>query len=254
MATLLVPTINDAMDDRTTTYYNGIDIPMSEMTGEHTFSYTAGASTVTMDDISYTLGVTKMFVIGDGFIVAASSNGITVFKSDNTQVLNNNKTVDVSITFNDGDATLTAGTTTSTATYTRSFCADPDGVYGAAGLTDSSTIYFEDYADLFTAQRISGVFAIFNDETATINGSEATYTATINTQANTDNKVQYISGKVTITDGTNTALPTYMVCKAEVTFQDSTTMQMGSILYIIPVLIFAALLVGAVGMISRRND
>ena len=255
MATLLVPTINDAIEDHTTTYYNPVEgnLHFAEIEGEHTFSYTANASEFSIDDTTYTLGTTKIYAVTESVIVLASTNGITAFNGT-TQVLNNVKAADVTITFGADSATITSGTTTSTGSYTWGYIADPNGKNVCTSLTESSTIYFENINELYTAQRLSGVFVTLSDGVAAIGGEEATYTATINTQADTDGKVKYISGKITVTDGEHTVTPTYIVAKESIVFESQTGIQMGQILYIIPILIFAALLVGAVGMISRRSD
>lgn len=255
-ATVLMPVLEDATNDYTTTYYN---TPSGGMyyTGddaEHTISYVAGDTKITVDETNYTLGGTAIYAISDAMIILANTNGITLFNGA-TKVLNNNTAYDATITFSEGTATLVCNGTTTTGDYTWSHIVNPTGDYVLASITADSTVYYKDISEITTAQVYGGKQIVMYDGEATLSGVESTITMTTVTQANTNNEIKYISGAISISDGETTLNPSYVAAKASVTYEDPMGPQLSALLSPIPVLIIVSLVIAALGIaVNARRD
>ena len=256
MGSLLVPVLDDLVDDHTQTYYNntgGSPLKYAMNEDDHLVTYTANGTTLTVDEETYTIGSTYIYAISDTVIILASTNGISIFNGS-TQVLSTSKIYDVSVEYSEGTATITYGTTTVTGTYAWLYIADPAGDHILTTVSDSSTVYFNSFEELATAQKLSGYQAVLFDGAATYNGSEATYAATTAEQSGTNGTISYMTGKLSITSGGTTVTPTYVIAKESVSYTDDAGNQMGALLAPLPILIIIAILLGAVGLVAKNRD
>ena len=255
-ASLMVPVLDDLVDDHTQTYYNntgGSPLKYAMNEDDHLITYTANGTALTVDEETYTIGSTYIYAVSDSVILLASTNGISIFNGS-TQVLTTSKAYDISVEFSEGTATITYGTTTVTGTYAWLYIADPAGDHILTNVSDSSTVYFNSFDELATAQKLSGYQAVLFDGEATYNGNEATYAATTAEQSGTNGTISYMTGKLSITSGGTTVTPTYVIAKESVSYTDDAGNQMGALLAPLPILIIIAILLSAIALIARPRD
>lgn len=253
VGSLLVPIIQDMTDDHTTTYYNSPagNLIYSLDSDDHTFSYVAGDTVIDVDGVDYTLGSTCVYIMSDGVIILASSNGVTLYNGA-TKVISNDATKDVTVAFSNGAASITYGENTYANTYTWLFTPDEDGDYVNVGITSSSQVYYSDFTKLALAQVLSSKLGILKDGTATLGGEAATFSGTSKNQTGTDGAVKYYEGAVTISDGTSTISPSYIFAEKQITYVDESDGTLG-LIAALPVLVLVVVIVGAIGLIQRRD-
>lgn len=256
LATLLIPVIEDANKDRTSTFYNAPfgGVNYSSDDEDHTFTYVAGAASVDVDGTTYTLGASKYFIVTDYVAVLASSNGITLFNGA-TRLLYNYTTTDVTLVLSDGTSTLTYGTSTDTQSYTWSYVVDSDGDHVLVSPVSSSTqIYCKSLSDLSGNWWLSSShYYTLHGGAAAYDGAEATAAGTLADQSNTNGEVKYLEGQLTLSTEDTTYTPGWVLAPASVSYTDEFGRQMAPILGAIPVIIIAAILVAAVGLIAYKG-
>lgn len=256
VAALLIPVIEDAEKDRTSTFYNASfgGVNYSSDDGDHTIKYVAGATTVEVDGTAYTLGTTKHFVVTDSVSLLASTNGITVINGT-TRLLQNYTTTDLTLTLSGGTSTLTYGENTSTQTYTWCFVLNANGNYALVSpITSTTQVYCSSMSDLYGNWWLSsGHYYTLTGGVAKYDGGDATVTGTIADQANTDGEVKYLDGALTLANSDTTYSAGWVLAPASVSYVDEFGRQMAPLLAAIPLIIIVSIVVATVGLIAYKS-
>lgn len=269
VASLLVPIVNDAMDDQVTKFNNptaeymmledGDSYTASVVVEDGVFSITINGesySNVTFDHLHISDTSQITFNVGANVkpMVSVLIDGVTTYIADCDSVTVNatNGNIDIAV--------VVAGVTT---TYTTSYDwlvhSDKDGDYGLIRSVDNRTLYFNNVNQLYWSNVVSTIegmkyYTLHNGEIRANGESLANVEYSGNSVLDNVTSVSMSSGNsgFSYLDGGNSTVLDWVVAPIEIIGYDDEVAPTLSLLNVIPMIVLLAIMVCVVSIFRSR--
>lgn len=267
IASLTVPVI-DGFENKT--YYKNTDVGIVSMTKAETVDdtitivvdHTTGAITVDGETITVNTSANNVYwpIMTNNLylLLRTGANPIGgVYQFDGTaktSLFMSGMSDDLTITIADDDITfayeVSGEDVTFTASFTYIFYPDNKGSY--TNVPASKTVYVTDVNDIYFASLENNTALVYGKgTTATMNGSSVTATITSSSITGVQT-VKSVSSITVPISGTDTTVTGGLIVDSEVSGVNDQLNQYKSLMQVLPLLLIAAVLIGAVVMIRMK--